>query len=421
MYFNLQMRNMVMLVLVSILIAYYLIFPSSIYTSTYEAWLCILVSLLLTYKCRDSLPLFVGMIFITYCVYSIAIGEYIVGNNLAAPMLEIKNVMVYGNNIRILLLFLVVILSFLPKKINPVMLPEPKDNVIIYFGLIIILVIIGIYGINRVSIGSYSVSISPIYEYSSIIFLFAYYTSGNKLWRKVIIAILMILYILQDYYYGGRITSLQIMILALCTILRNKFTNIELLFFSFGGILLNAVVGAYRSLYNFDNINIMLIFNNLKTNLFVFDTPVYAFYASGTHIASIETFNIPYTIRLGSFINFFKSIFLGSNNNSGNVTLFVKENYFSNQGGGLFPTHFYFWAGWIGVCVASLIIVLIFNKLFSSKHELIQIMNVVIIATIPRWFIYNPLILFRTMFLVSVLYGVYLFFNKFIIISLKKT
>ena len=30
--------------------------------------------------------------------------------------------------------------------------------------------------------------------------------------------------------------------------------------------------------------------------------------------------------------------------------------------------------------------------------------NVIIIVTIPRWFIYSPLILFRSIFLVSILY-----------------
>ena len=118
-------------------------------------------------------------------------------------------------------------------------------------------------------------------------------------------------------------------------------------------------------------------------------------------------------------IYFLKSIFLGSNSNSGNVTLFVKEHYFSNEGGGLFPTNFYFWGGWIGVFIASIIISVIFNKFFSSNNELLKMINVIIIVTIPRWFIYSPLILFRTMFLISVVYLVYYLFNKVIVLSIK--
>ncbi|EOW1985816.1 hypothetical protein ACNZ6T_002548 [Enterococcus faecium] len=415
----LQSKKLMMFIGLILLITYYLEVSSSEITSKFEAIVCIFISLILTVKCRRSVPLFVGMIFISYCIYSIAMGEYLVGGNLAAPMLEIKNVDIYGKNIRILLFFLFSILCFFPKKIEKVTLPEPKDNIVIFTILIVLLIFIALFGINRTTASGYTVSISPIYEYSSILFLFSYYTSGDKRWRKIIIGGLMCVFILQDYYYGGRITSLQIMILALCTLLKNSISNIQIVFLTFGGILLNTAIAAYRVVYNLHAINIAAILDTLKTNLFVFDTPVYAFYASGTHIAAIEYFKIPFFERIDSLIYFLKSIFLGSNSNSGNVTLFVKEHYFSNEGGGLFPTNFYFWGGWIGVFIASIIISVIFNKFFSSNNELLKMINVIIIVTIPRWFIYSPLILFRTMFLISVVYLVYYLFNKVIVLSIK--
>lgn len=92
----LQSKKLMMFIGLILLITYYLEVSSSEITSKFEAIVCIFISLILTVKCRRSVPLFVGMIFISYCIYSIAMGEYLVGGNLAAPMLEIKNVDIYG-------------------------------------------------------------------------------------------------------------------------------------------------------------------------------------------------------------------------------------------------------------------------------------------------------------------------------------
>ena len=38
---------------------------------------------------------------------------------------------------------------------------------------------------------------------------------------------------------------------------------------------------------------------------------------------------------------------------------------------------------------------MLINKLFQSKKEIHRLMIIGIIATVPRWYLYTPLILFR--------------------------
>lgn len=319
---------------------------------------------------------------------------------------------------RILFLFLFILTLYFPKIENfrPI---KPKDNVVIFSVLVIALIFIGLFGIDRVHTSKYTVSISPIYEYSILLFLFAYYSSGNKPIRKLVILILMGMFIIQDFYYGGRITSMQIILVAISTIFYNRVTSKSALLITFVGIFVNSIVGVYRSNFTLEGFNLINFFITLRNRWFVFDTPVYAYYASATHVASVELINLSINERLGSLINFILSIFTGSESNSGNVTRYVSENYFSNLGGGLLPTHFYFWLGYLGVIIAAVIILLILRMISIRDKELYKLVTVVFISTIPRWFLYNPLRMFRMIFFVCLLYPLFELGHKFLTLSIK--
>ncbi|BBC61474.1 hypothetical protein QQG09_04645 [Melissococcus plutonius] len=376
-----------------------------------EAIVAVLIGVGLVVKSRNCIPLMVAMIFVTYCIYSIVMGEYIAtSSHLGVPLTEVRTQEIYSTTLRILLLFLSIIFIFFPKKINHLFILKPKDNIFIFSFIIMILVYIGIFGIDRTVQTHYMVRISSLYEYSVILFLFAYYSSGNKLVRKTVIGLLMIAFIFQDYYYGGRITSLQIILLAISTLLNGMITKKLALIGSIVGIFVNSLVGVYRNLIHFDFIAAFL---NLKNQLFVFDTPVYAYYASATHVATINYTNISLSERFQSAANFICSIFLGSEENSGNITKYVNDHYYINVGGGIFPTHFYFWFGWLGVILSALIVVGILKITLKTNNTLTMLISISIITTIPRWFLYTPLSLFRNIFLISIFYCLFILGYKF--------
>lgn len=403
-----------------LLIIYFLLVPVSEVNMKIEAFFCILVSLCIVIKSKNSIPLIVAMLFVTYCVYSIAIGEYIVGGDLGIPLTQVKNVNIYGSTLRILFFFLCLLLAFFP-KIEQIRIPKPKDNIVIFSVLIIFLIYIAIFGINRTFANQYTVNISPLYEYAILLFLFAYYFSGNIFLRKVILTLMMLVFIIQDYYYGGRITSMQIILFAISTVFKDFLNKKSAVLVILGGILINSLVGAYRTSFSLNNFSIVRVLGALKNDFFVFDTPVYAYYASATHVASVDLIGISLRERMISFGNFVIAIFFGGENNSGNITRYVNENYFINVGGGLFPTHFYFWFGWIGIIFSALIIVYIFLKISSSKSDLTNLIGVIVISTIPRWFLYNPLTLFRMMLFTCILYFIFNFGHRFIVNAVKGT
>lgn len=406
--------------LVLCLLAYINFSEMTMYTNRVDATLTLLFSILFFYKSRKNLPVSLVAFFILYCNYSIVIAEYLVGGDLSIPIYEVKTLENYGISIRSLLLFISVIAVFYNgKKVDLSKFKLiPKDNIIIFYSLFLILIYILLFAIGRGDLVSYSVRVSPLYEYSSLLFLFAYYFSGKSKMRVFLITCLITLFILQDFYYGGRVTSVQLIFLFLVTIFIQKLSFKFILIGGFVGMLLQSLVSAYRASYSLDSINLINIFTDLKKGYFVFSTPIAAYYASATHVAAFQI--APLNIRLSSLFAFIISIFVGSKNELGNVTEYVTNHYFGSIGGGIIPTHFYFWLGWAGVILISIVLVLLMNKLGGLKNDFQKLCAITVILTVPRWYLYSPLSLFRPLILMSVLYIIFYVTNIILVGSASK-
>lgn len=409
------------IILILILFAYIKTFPISHYTNTFDAVLTLLLSAFLLYKSRKNQALVLMVFFIFYCNYSIVLSEYIIGEHLSVPLFEAKNIYNYGISIRILLLFMSIITLFFKDKTGNFDNYKiiPKDNKIIFYSIIAFLIYTFIFEIQRGDLDSYSVRITPIYEYSKLLFLFAYYFSGKSVIRKSIFSILIALFILQDLYYGGRITSLQLIILFSITLLIEKLSFKKIIYYGFIGVLISSLVSAYRHSYTLNSINPIELFKKLFNNYFVFDTPVYAYYASATFVAAYEVAESK--IRTNSLLIFVKSIIFGSDDIIGELTIFVSRNYFVNVGGGLIPTYFYFWLGWLGVIFIACVLVFVLNNLNYIKNDYQKLLFVAIVFNVPRWYLYSPNALFRgVLFFTTLLYIMFLVINTITLKNFKK-
>lgn len=399
-----------------ITILYILIFNVEIneYTNTVNAILTLIVSGILVYKTRLNPLLVIVSIFIFYSNYSIVIGEYIVGGDLSVYYTEVKNTYYYGMAIKMLLMFMSTVAMFYNGNsidIKNYKL-DTKNNIAIYLTIIIMLLYILVFEVNRGNMNSYSVRISTLYGYSPILLLFLYYFAGGNKTRINIFVLISALFIIQDIYYGGRITSLQIMILIAITLFIDNIQFGKMIRFAGVGIVANSLIGVYRISYTLDGINIFKIISNLIEGYFVFDTPVGAYYASATHIAAAKS--IGWDIRIKSFLSFLKSIVLGSKDVISNVTLFVSDNYYLNGGGGVLPSHFYFWLGWSGVILISIIVILIFNKMDECRSDISKLVILSIILRSPSWYLYTPTNLFRSaIFMTIVMYFVFIVLEYF--------
>jgi len=363
-------------------------------------------------KCKNNLGLTLVSFFILYSTYSIVIGEYLVAGKLSVPMVEVKNTLNYGVLIKGNLIF-ILILSLYTKRFpkNQKIHLNLKNNSLIYGITMTALIYILIFGINRVKLTTYVVSTKPMYEYAYLLILISYYYSGKSLIKKVMIVLLTILLMLQDFYYGGRVTSIQLSFMLILTVFINYFTYFRVLLLGIFGVIFNSLVAEYRAEYSIENINITEILNNFKNNLFVFDTPVFAYYASGTHVAAAHLIN--FSTRIKSFFVFIASNFTGSNYEIANVTQFVDHYYFDNLGGGLIFSHFYFWLGWFGIILIAFLISQMFNILSTShKNEYKTVLFIILICTVPRWYLYTPLLLFRPLVMITIIFFLFKYMNR---------
>ena len=409
---NKEASVFVKLVTTLILIAYIIFFPITVYTNKLDAIITLIISMILLYKSRKNMPLFIMSIFIFYINYSIVIGEYIIGGKLAVPLIQVKNQLIYGITIRTVLLFMYILTMFYNGREFNYNKLKRKDNYIIFYIITFILTFILVIEIDRGGeLRSYSVRISPIYEYSKILFLFAYYYSGKRKFRETILTILIIAFIIQDFYYGGRITSLQLAIFYSITMLREKITDKKIILFTLLGIVLNNAIGIYRKSYTLYSINMVRLIGNLITSYFVFDTATHAYYASATHIAASKI--VGHDVKLNSLYEFIKSIVWKSHEIASDVTRLVKQEYFYNVGGGLIPTHFYFWLGWLGVILIAVFLVIILNNLQYMKSDYSNLIFFSIIINAPRWYLYSPNALFRgAIYFTTLLYLFFLIINR---------
>ncbi len=407
-------RTNIKKILVIIFIIFYLVIFSNVDTMKIDAILLLLFSIAFTLKNRNSNLLFIMSFFIFYCNYSIALGEYIYKPELGVPMSEVNNTYIYSKSIQILLLFTIVLTLFIEKPDDRFIKMCYEDNSVIFYVLILVILIIGIAGVNRERGHSYSVNITSIYEYSYILFLFGYHSSGNSVLKKYILSLILFSFVIQDFYLGGRITSLQLIIVFLICLFNDIINSKRIFIGSILGILINTLVGAYRVKYTFKGIIINDLIKDLFRNKFVFDTATYSYYASATHIATVDYHLVDNKTRLRSLFEFLKSIFLGGGNSTGNVTRYVSENYFLNIGGGVFPSHFYFWMGWMGVLIGAFILVYLINKMIRKNSEFGILSLVIIVASSPRWYLYNPLLLFRSQFILFILFIAYIYGTKII-------
>ena len=396
-------------------------FEPSIQSNKIFGIFVIIFSLIFLYKTKGNLFTFIIAFFIIYSNYSIFVGEYLVGGELGIPLYQLKTEYHYGIAIRVLLIFVSIVALFLKPRVVEKMnfSLTPKENILIFYALYLVLILIWIFGIDKsASLNTYSVSITPIYEYATLIFLFAIYSSGFKRFRLYILIFMLVFFVLQDFYYGGRITSLQLILLFLVTVFLKKLSTKIIIFGGIIGILINSVIGVYRNKYSLDSIGVLDIIKDVFNNYFVFDTPVYAYYTTVAHLAATEFMD--WSIRIKSFLAFIFAIFNG-NNELSDVTRYVTNNYYFNYGGGLIPTHFYYWLGWLGVILIACILIIILNKVGTAKKDLWKLISISIVITVPRWYLYTPLSLFRQVFFIVILYYAFLLaHNSLLSIAGKK-
>jgi hypothetical protein len=272
-----------------------------------------------------------------------------------------------------------------------------SSNPIVFLILFFVSLYILVFGINRGSLIGYTVRINTLYEYFIITYVLLFYYAKKTPLNNIFMIVYGFIYILQDFYYGGRISSLQLFIVILILFLPKKISIFNMVLIIIPGYIFLKVIELYRTGEIQNLSNILGYINNPITNYQINTFSEVLYSSSGLVFSSQFLFTI--FERLNFFMNFLKSIFIGAYNEESNIVSYISNNVSSVGGGGFFPVYLYFWIGWIGVFVSGIAFSVILNLKIDKTNDYLKILYIIVLSTFPRWFYYSPLVLFRLAFL----------------------
>jgi hypothetical protein len=378
-----------------------------------------LIDILLLVKNKNCPLLVLQNFFFLYIDYSIIIGSYFLDNNI--PNVNLYHTLqgnIYNVGLNILLIFDIIRYCLFRRKLyfNP---PILRNNPLLFYVLFITLIYICIFEVNRDMSYSYEVKIKPLYEYSTIFFALCIYYSGKSNIKKILLFILAAIFVLQDAYYGGRATSLQIILLFAIFYFYNKISIKNVLLIIIPCLIVVGLISSYRVAYQFDG-GISDIFKIISKSYFVQDTATYAYFASMTQVYA--SYSIDFIEKLSSFGAFILSVLFGSyisvfgiDPKIANPTQIANDIHW-NAGGGLMPTTFFFWFGYVGTILLTFFTFRLFRSLLERAKVIKPFPTLVcIIITImsPRWILYSPLPFFRGPFVIfPIIYFICNYFDK---------
>ena len=282
-----------------------------------------------------------------------------------------------------------------------------KSNEIIEYLLIIIL--------------ASSILIDPLlnmggkfYEYSVIFEIIAIYYSNGKKKFLIPIGIISMLLMIYGFYTGIRVGSLPFALAFIFSVFRKKIKPWQMLLGTGVGIVIMTMLGEYGEKrltggYTFD---FMATFKSLLDNGYSLDTSVFAFLCSCTFISMVGF--CPWSRRLYLFSRFLLSQIFGSGISESKLA-FVSRAYYVHYNGGILPYFFYFYLGFGGVLLIGIVVAKYIEAYRYSSDKQAKPMSLVklfIIAMIPKWFLYEPLQLFRGVLILLVVYYVVDFLDR---------
>ena len=397
-------KNIICFIGVILSLFYYLNNEYSQIGNTILATYLFCISLVMCFYIKESFELWLLGIFITYFYYGMIANDYL-PNGCRVPFAYYKNVEYYGKGIALLLLFssvFFICISCKYVKTQFSLRNYQRKNTLIVWGLIFAQIFIIIYGFDRTVSSSYKVHISTIYEYIYIFILVSLMFAKDQKIAEIVILCCSGFAIIQDLYFGGRITSLQI-IIVLIVFYQEKVKRLTWLIGMFGGVIVFSLVGIYRKAYMLTGDFVQNFLDSFFRNRFTLDTTYFAWYATITDLIAKDVYSNE--TKISNFIGFVLNIIGIHAEDYEMVPVLAYKAGYVNVGGSYAFAFFYFWFGIVGVIVGALLFGVIIMKIIRSKGALGKILLCVVVASSPRWILYTPINFFRAPLLCCILYG----------------
>ncbi|WP_195268817.1 hypothetical protein [Eubacterium sp. 1001713B170207_170306_E7] len=365
--------------------------------------LVLALSAYLVLENKNNPKLILVYLMLAYFNYSIVLDRYL-DISEDAFLNRILDVQTLGIAINCIFVFMIISFLFSKKRKYIVLRNEfvkERNNILIVLVLILVLIVIFIFGFDRGNgLGTGRGSVSTIYEYSSILFILAYYYSGKKNGLRNMTTIILIVFAFQDLIFGGRVTSLQLAIIFFYFNLAHKFKWKYCIIVFCLGIVLMTMVGIVRGNLA-TNVNLIGVVQSILKNKFVLDTSTYAFYTSLTFIkvSAITSLNA----KVYMLKQFLISMFVGGSVQNSNLPEYTVQ-FIQHMGGGILPIYMNFYLSWFGTLFSAIIANL---YTFFASYTTNSVKNLILIffvSSTPRWYLYSPVPLVRGMMLFLVCY-----------------
>ncbi|NLJ82742.1 MAG: oligosaccharide repeat unit polymerase [Bacteroidales bacterium] len=306
-------------------------------------------------------------------------------------------------------LFLIFLNLFIkiPKNPNKILIKQ-KDNGLFFYVFLIISIIFMIRGKTGENIfsGGYGTGLSSansLNEYFLIPFFISIIFSNNSKRKKILLYIIAFIYALKNILYGGRI---EVMMIALCIFIwdfniKLKPTTIILItLFSF---YFFKIIGEIRQnpqlLFTSDWIYLFIPSFKTTNSTVVISQEADVLYATNRLVSMVDERIINTIDRFKAFFYFILSIILPYSYlpDIANLASYKRFDY-NVGGGGLIFGWFYVYLSYIGVILIAFYISKILSKIGLNNEKGISFINiyaVFVFMTMPRWFAYSPITMFK--------------------------
>ena len=400
----------------AILFSIYVAFGLNIDVMPYSYIYLLMINVYMVLQSWRNFLLFIVSFIILFSNYSIVYSNFIMkfDDIMFTDVLSERTQFV---SLNVLVLFNLLIFLFVRwKDVRPhvkeniFINSENKDNMIILL-LTIILIFVFFFGFQLPEKEGARGTPSTIYEYSLIFFILYFYYSGSQ---KIVVyagLLIVLLYSLQNFIFGGRIYGLQFLLVAYIMFWMHRVSMYKVLIGISVFFVLFSIIGVVRGALLSMDADIKSIFVSLFEKGFTLDTAYSAYYTSESFVYLDERVE---GVNLRLFVDFVKSIFVGSGSAPDSVLPAFSYDYVSHYGGGILPFYFYFYLGVWGVLLAAMLAAFYFNMILlitEDSNYFKKCLTVWIVSTTFRWYLYGPLPLLRGALLLAVTYYIFVYIH----------
>ena len=378
----------------------------------FAAVLVLVLTLVLVWKSRIYPGLFIINMFVLWFNYSIVIERYLIREpwELYDQFVTLR---VHQLGIDCLLLFVACVIFFFPavhvrqgkKHVNL----ETEYNSLLA-GLLAAAIVVVI--LNR-----FWWHIIPgelqLYEYAVIFFILGLYYCGTNKFLRALYFVLGVVHCLSTMMIGGRVDAMQILLVLYVFFFFRYYTAKRIVVLMVLGVIFLSIVGVYDDIYDqivIGDTGALLdvlgtAFSNLRSRWLAIDTAYFAWLSSMSFIAYGDM--VSWLERGKDLAWYLISQVLGGGVYHAKLCAVTRE-YFVHYNGGIFPIYFFYYLGTIGVAFSGWIIARFYG--FVSKLELpsqkkfSKILGIYVIATMPRWYVYEPTSLLRGVLFLAICY-----------------